>query len=214
MLDVLCTLSISDVPARASPHCSNVDIFNCSILTVPSLFQYGCIFVFLIKCIAHRKCNGAPSLPKIAHADKGKKVLVEKAKGNPVKETIALIFENLEFFIKIRDSVFIRVRDDLQLSRFEQPKWIRYRSKADMAKLFRWTETDSIRVAFKHRLMVHAKLRELFLQKVLHERRKNFFPRHPLADKDLQVLDELAEAHRIAVVRVDAQLANLWRVGL
>ncbi|KZV54941.1 acetyl-CoA carboxylase [Dorcoceras hygrometricum] len=81
---------------------------------------------------------------------------------------------------------------------FEQPKWLKDRFKADATKLLRWTETDSILVAFKRRMMVHAKLRELFVHKVLLERRKNFVPRHPLASMDLQVLDVLAEAHKIA----------------
>ncbi|KZV24180.1 hypothetical protein F511_03497 [Dorcoceras hygrometricum] len=107
----------------------------------------------LYRILKGKSYTPSPSLPKIAPADKGKNVLVEKAKGNPVKEKIALIFADLEFLIKIRDSVFIRVREDLQLSGFEQPKWIRDHSKAHMAKLLRWTEMDSIRVAFKRRLM-------------------------------------------------------------
>ncbi|KZV49236.1 hypothetical protein F511_39005 [Dorcoceras hygrometricum] len=57
--------------------------------------------------------------------------------------------------------------------------------------------TDSLRVAFKHRMMVQAKLQELFLRKVLLDRWKNFVPRHPLARIDPQVLYVLAEAHKI-----------------
>ncbi|KZV48383.1 hypothetical protein F511_41329 [Dorcoceras hygrometricum] len=109
-------------------------------------------------------------------------------------------FADIEFFVKSRDSIFFRVRDHLQLSGFEQPKWLRDRFKVDATKLLRWTEMDSIRVAFKRRLMVQAKLGELFLCNVLLERRKKCVPRHPLASIDLQVLDVLAEAHRIAVV--------------
>ncbi|KZV41486.1 hypothetical protein F511_36535 [Dorcoceras hygrometricum] len=36
----------SAVLARTSPHCSSVDIFNCSSLDIPLLFQFGYLFVF------------------------------------------------------------------------------------------------------------------------------------------------------------------------
>ncbi|KZV30943.1 Pentatricopeptide repeat-containing protein isoform 1 [Dorcoceras hygrometricum] len=43
------------------------------------------------------------SILKIAPVDMGKEILVEIPKGNLIKETINLIFVDLEFFIKIRD---------------------------------------------------------------------------------------------------------------
>ncbi|KZV43267.1 hypothetical protein F511_20046 [Dorcoceras hygrometricum] len=62
------------------------------------------------------------SLSKMAPADKGNKILFETPKGNPVKETSNLIFADLEFFVKIRDYVFVRVCDYLHISGFDQPK--------------------------------------------------------------------------------------------
>ncbi|KZV39895.1 Haloacid dehalogenase-like hydrolase (HAD) superfamily protein [Dorcoceras hygrometricum] len=46
----------SAVLARVCPHCSRVDIFNCTNLDVPLLFQFEYLHSFLIKCTAHRTC--------------------------------------------------------------------------------------------------------------------------------------------------------------
>ncbi|KZV22679.1 hypothetical protein F511_42489 [Dorcoceras hygrometricum] len=72
------------------------------------------------------------SLPKIAPEDKGKRFLVEIPKGNPVKETINLIFAVLEFFVKIRDSVFVGTKRSNQAKRFD--KIVQQQLEADVQK--------------------------------------------------------------------------------
>ncbi|KZV46684.1 hypothetical protein F511_06796 [Dorcoceras hygrometricum] len=45
------------------------------------------------------------SISKIAPSDKGKKLLVEKVKGNPIKEMVSLIFADLEFTYRTLKSI-------------------------------------------------------------------------------------------------------------
>ncbi|KZV58526.1 hypothetical protein F511_19466 [Dorcoceras hygrometricum] len=70
----------------------------------------------------------------------------------------------------------------------------------NMAKMFRWTEAECLREAFKQRLTVHAKFKELFIIKLLNSRRKNFFPSDAFTRVDMLIMEVLAEAHIISMV--------------
>ncbi|KZV14750.1 hypothetical protein F511_41110 [Dorcoceras hygrometricum] len=83
------------------------------------------------------------SLPKIAPVDKGKKVLVEKAKGNPIKEMISSVFADLEFYVKVRDSVYVKVMRLRRDSWIDEPELLRTQFAANTANTFRWSETLS-----------------------------------------------------------------------
>ncbi|KZV46893.1 glucose and ribitol dehydrogenase1-like [Dorcoceras hygrometricum] len=97
---------------------------------------------------------------------------------------------------------FAKVSRLRQFTRFDQSSLTSTVStlRANVAKLLQWAETDSLKVAFKRRLLVQAKLRELLLRKLLIERNKNFVPGTSFTSIEIMVIDVLGEVHKIALL--------------
>ncbi|KZV31954.1 hypothetical protein F511_39106 [Dorcoceras hygrometricum] len=68
-------------------------------------------------------------------------------------------------------------------------------------QLLKWTKTDSLQTAVQRRLFITAKYREMLLHKFLEARHQNLVSGTPTSEIDLQVLDMLSEAHRIALIK-------------
>ncbi|KZV52731.1 hypothetical protein F511_16946 [Dorcoceras hygrometricum] len=65
----------------------------------PTLIKFG-------RGIAFREVDWyKATLPKIDPTDKGKEPLVEEIKGNPAKESFALVYADVNFLVQIRDAV-------------------------------------------------------------------------------------------------------------
>ncbi|KZV26996.1 zinc knuckle family protein [Dorcoceras hygrometricum] len=108
---------------------------------------------------------------KIDTMDKGKAPLVEEIKGNPAKERFTLISGDIEFLVQIRDAV--------------------------IEEIVSFFNSFSIRGL----AALNKKYREMLIHKFLEARRINFESGTPTFAIDLQVLDSLSDAHRLALIK-------------
>ncbi|KZV45415.1 hypothetical protein F511_42323 [Dorcoceras hygrometricum] len=146
--------------------------------------------------------------------DKGKAKLVEdeQVTANHAQEIFALICRDVEVMVQVRDSVMQAVVDFFasfslnNMPDMESLKDLKEKERLMMA----WAETNTLAIAVRRQLYVLIKYRELLLRTFLESYRRYLAPDLPWNDMAIQVVNLLSAAH----VRVDAQLANLWRVGL
>ncbi|KZV49309.1 hypothetical protein F511_37913 [Dorcoceras hygrometricum] len=73
-------------------------------------------------------------------------------------------------------------------------------------QMLAWAETDSLQTVVQRRVYIIAKYREMLLRKFLAARHKNFESSTPTTAIDLQVLDMLSEAHRLALTKLVEQM--------
>ncbi|KZV16966.1 hypothetical protein F511_35429 [Dorcoceras hygrometricum] len=77
---------------------------------------------------------------------------------------------------------------------------------ANEEQMLHWAETDSLQTVVQRRVCVIAKYREMLLRKLLEARNNNFESGTPTIAIDLQVLDLLSEAHRLALATLVEQM--------
>ncbi|KZV22266.1 hypothetical protein F511_22176 [Dorcoceras hygrometricum] len=119
------------------------------------------------------------TLPSIDPAAKGKEPLVEEIKGNPAKEIFALISANIDFLVQIRNVV---IEENVSFFQYSQP------------------------ISIERRLYITAKYREMLIRKFLEASHNNFESSTRTSAIDLQVLDMLSDAHRLALIKLVEQL--------
>ncbi|KZV30154.1 hypothetical protein F511_16041 [Dorcoceras hygrometricum] len=69
-------------------------------------------------------------------------------------------------------------------------------------QMLAWAETDSLQTTVVRRLYIIAKYREMLFRKFLEARHSNFESGTPTKAIDLQILDILSDAHRIALEKL------------
>ncbi|KZV33798.1 hypothetical protein F511_30510 [Dorcoceras hygrometricum] len=144
------------------------------------------------------------TLPQIDLAAKGK----EEIKGNPCKEIFALISANVDFLVQIRDAVIeeiVSFFNSFSIRGLSALKSVSYLA-AKEALLLNWAETDSLQTVVQRCLYITAKYREMLIRKFLEARRSNLVSGTPTSAIDLQVLDILSVAHRLALIKLVEQL--------
>ncbi|KZV34512.1 hypothetical protein F511_27861 [Dorcoceras hygrometricum] len=163
------------------------------------LFNHGLEF---------REVDWYKDIPKIDPAAKGKASLVEEIKGHLDKEIFSLISANVDFLVQIRDEVMEEIATFFHS--FSIHSLSAMKSVSDLVakeeQLLKWVEIDSLQTAVERRLFITAKYREMLLRKFLEARHQNFVSGTPTSEIDLQVLDMLSEAHRIALLNFLEQL--------
>ncbi|KZV36040.1 zinc finger protein CONSTANS-LIKE 5-like [Dorcoceras hygrometricum] len=146
------------------------------------------------------------SLPQIAIADKGKVPLVKKdeIKGHQAREMFSLICADIEFLVQLREKVIDEISSFF--SSFNLRRLVVLGSVSDIfakeEQILVWAETDSLQTAVSRRLYIIAKYREMLLRNFLEARNKNFDSGTPTTVIDLQVLDMLIDAHRVALEKL------------
>ncbi|KZV27065.1 senescence-associated carboxylesterase 101 [Dorcoceras hygrometricum] len=139
------------------------------------------------------------SLPRISMHDKWKEPLDEDepVKGNPVRETVALICGDVDFLVQLRDKVMQDVVEFFhsfslnKLSDLDVLKDLKDKERLMLG----WAEVNSQEMAVKRRMYILAKYREMLLRKLLDSRRRYFAPGQPWTAMAAQIIDMLSAAH-------------------
>ncbi|KZV21188.1 hypothetical protein F511_28060 [Dorcoceras hygrometricum] len=155
------------------------------------------------------------NLPRISIHDKGKDILEENepVRGNPARETVDLIYGDVEFLVRLRDQVMVDVVEffhSFSLNKLSNLDSLRD-LKAKEKLMLEWAETDSLEMAVKRKTYILAKYRELLLRKFLDSHRKYFAPGQPWTAMAAQIVDMLSSAHSksLDVLQAEQQLHRI-----
>ncbi|KZV29314.1 hypothetical protein F511_22140 [Dorcoceras hygrometricum] len=141
--------------------------------------------------------------------DKGKAILVEddQLTENPANETAALVCSDVEFLVRVRDSVMNAVADFFaSFSLNNMPDMESLKDLKEKEKfIMEWAETTTLATAVRRQMYVLAKYREMLLRTFVESYSRYLARDQPWNNMAVQVFSLLSAAHSQSLDDLKAQ---------